>query len=97
MSTVGRPDPAVDPGAQRILSEQVRLLYAQAPLSAVASLIVAPLLTLVAWEVLPHPVLIAWLALLETTILIRLALTFAFQRRSKPDACLLYTSPSPRD
>ncbi len=86
MSTVGRPDPAVDPGAQRILSEQVRLLYAQAPLSAVASLIVAPLLTLVAWEVLPHPVLIAWLALLETTILIRLALTFAFQRRSKPDA-----------
>lgn len=86
MSTVGRPDPVIDPGAQRILSEQVQLLYAQAPLSAVASLIIAPLLALVAWDVLPRPVLIIWLALLETSILVRLALTFAFQRRSPPDA-----------
>ncbi|MBK8750638.1 MAG: GAF domain-containing protein [Candidatus Competibacteraceae bacterium] len=86
MNPVGRPSPTADPATQRIHREQVRLLYAQAPLGAVASLIVAPLLALVAWEVLPHPVLVTWLALLETTILIRLALTFAFQRRSQPDA-----------
>ncbi len=81
-------DPVADPLTQPVYvySEQVRLLYAQAPLGAVASLLVAPLLVLVAWNALPHPVLMIWLAVLETTILIRLGLTFAFQRRPEPDA-----------
>lgn len=75
-------DPAADPVARRIHDEQVRLLYAQAPLSAAASLLVAPLLTLISWQVLPHPVLITWLALLEVIAFARLALTAAFRRRA---------------
>jgi signal transduction histidine kinase len=90
-------DPAADSFVPTVYREQVRLLYAQAPLGAVASLLVAPLLVLVAWNALPHPVLVIWLILLETTILIRLGLTIAYQRRREPEAAVerwadLYTS-----
>jgi len=80
------PEPAADSFAQIVYREQVQLLYAQAPRGAVASLLVAPLLVLVAWNALPHPVLVIWLILLETTLLIRLALTIAFRRRPEPCA-----------
>lgn len=66
--------------AQRIYAHQVRLLYDQAPLGSIASLLIAPMLTLILWEAIPHPVLLIWLALLETTLVIRLGLTIAFQR-----------------
>lgn len=67
---------------QRIRAEQIRLLYAQAPLGAVASLLVALILALALWEAAPRAVLSIWLALLETTILVRLMLVLAFQRRA---------------
>ena len=69
-----------DPLARRIHAQQVRLLYAQAPLGAIASLLIAPMLTLILWEVISHPVLLIWLTLLEVTLLIRLTLTVAFRR-----------------
>ncbi len=78
-------DPTDDLVSRRIHAEQVRLLYAQAPLGALASLFVAPLLAFVLWKTIPSPVLLTWLILLETTIAIRLMLTVAFQRRSDPD------------
>ena len=78
-----RPAPIADPLDQRIRAEQIRLLYAQAPLGAVASLLIAPMLTLALWEVAPRAVLLTWLALLEAAILVRLLLTLAFQRRTR--------------
>ena len=69
-----------DPLARRIHAQQVRLLYAQAPLGSIASLLIAPMLTLILWDVISHPVLLIWLTLLEATLLIRLMLTVAFQR-----------------
>lgn len=76
------PDRPHDLVARRIFVEQVRLLYAQAPLGACASLFVAPMLALILWQVVPRPVLLTWLILLEATIAIRLALAVAFQRHS---------------
>jgi signal transduction histidine kinase len=81
-----RPVPVADPLDRRIRAEQIRLLYAQAPLGAVASLLIAPLLALVLWDAVPSRVLLIWLALLETAILLRLALALAFQRRTRDAA-----------
>jgi signal transduction histidine kinase len=74
-----------DPLTRRIHAQQVRLLYAQAPLGFIPSLLIAPLLTLILWEVIAHPVLLIWLALLEITLLIRIALTIAFHRCPQVD------------
>ncbi|HOW76890.1 MAG TPA: ATP-binding protein [Candidatus Competibacteraceae bacterium] len=65
---------------RRIHAQQVCLLYAQAPMGFIPSVLIAPILTLILWDVIPHQVLLIWLALLETTLLIRIALTVAFQR-----------------
>ena len=78
--------PAAGSLAQRILAEQVRLLYAQAPLDTTASFLIAPMLVLIYWDVVPHAILLIWLALLETTILIRMVLIAAFRRASNLDA-----------
>lgn len=69
-----------------IHGEQVRLLYAQAPLGVVANLFVAPILALVLWDMLPRAVLAIWFLALAAATLGRLALTVAFQRRPDPDA-----------
>ncbi len=81
------PQPsATGPLARRIFAEQIRLLYAQAPLGTVASLLIAPMLALIHWDIVPRAVLLGWLALLEATLLVRLALIVAFQRRRDSDA-----------
>lgn len=79
------PDQSNDPITHRIFTEQVRLLYTQAPLSAIVSLLIAPLLALVLWQAIPRPALLVWLILLETTIAIRLALIFSFQHDTDRD------------
>ncbi len=86
MNALTTPNPATDATARQIRAQQVRLLYEQAPLGAVASLLIAPMLALVVWDALPHAILVIWLAALQTTILVRLALTAAFHRRPDPDA-----------
>lgn len=73
--------PTAKPLARRIFAEQVRLLYVQAPLGTIASLLIAPLLALVHWDIVPHAILLGWLGLLEATVLARLALIAAFRRR----------------
>lgn len=62
-------------------AEQLRLLYAQAPLSIVGGLFAAPLLTLMLWQAIPQPPLLIWLIIVETTIAARFALVMTFQRR----------------
>lgn len=69
-----------------IYGEQVRLLYAQAPLGVVVNLFVAPILVLVLWDMLPRAILAIWFLALAAATLVRLALTVAFQRRPDPDA-----------
>ena len=86
MKTTVPLDPATDPIARLIHAEQVRLLYAQALLGTLASLLIAPILALVLWEVIPRVILLSWLALLETTVLVRLALVIAFQRQPDVDS-----------
>jgi len=70
----------------RVQTEQVRLLYAQAPLGTATSVLIAPLMTLVLWDTLPRVVLVIWFLALAVTILIRLALTAAFQHCPDPAA-----------
>lgn len=84
MNTCIPPERAVAVLDPRTESERVRLLYAQAPLGIIASLLIAPLLVLVLWPVAPRSILVVWLLALEVTVLARLALTRAFQRC--PDA-----------
>ncbi len=79
MNAVAAPNPATDATARQIRAEQVRLLHEQAPLGAAASLLIASLLVLVLWGTLPRAVLVAWVLALAATILVRLALTAAFQ------------------
>jgi len=79
-------NPATDIAARQIRTEQVRLLYQQAPLGVVANLFVAPILVLVLWDTLPRTVLAIWFLALAATTLVRVALTAAFQRRPDPDA-----------
>lgn len=80
--------PATDGAARQIRAQQVRLLYEQAPLGAIASLLVAPILVLATWNAIPRTVLLTWLALLEMAVLVRLALVVAFRRRRDPDAAV---------
>ncbi len=70
---------------QKIYAEQVQLLYAQAPLGTVTSLLIAPLLVWVMWPLIPHVILLIWLVLLESTILARLVLIASFRYRSHLD------------
>jgi signal transduction histidine kinase len=81
-----RLDPPADALDRGVRTEQVQLLYAQAPMGAAASLLAAPLLALVVWDSFPHPVLAGWLVLLAITVLVRLALTVAFRRCPDPGA-----------
>ncbi|GEM_PF-990355 len=78
-------NPSDDGIDRRIYAEQVRLLYAQAPLDTCASLLLTCLLALILWPTIARPALLTWLILLETTLLLRLALILAFQRAPNPD------------
>ena len=86
MNAVATFNPATDATARQIRIEQVRLLYEQAPLGAAASLLIASLLVLILWGTLPRAVLVAWVLALAATILVRLALVAAFQRRPDREA-----------
>ncbi|MDG4596261.1 MAG: ATP-binding protein [Candidatus Contendobacter sp.] len=79
------PEFAADRRPRDLRDEQVELLYAQAPLGIMASLLIAPLLVLTLWNALPWVVLVGWLLALVVTVLIRLALIVAFRRRAVPD------------
>jgi len=80
VNATARVDAASELIQRRIFAEQVRLLYAQAPLSTLANALIAPLLALVLWPVIAHSILLAWLLALETALAIRALLILAFRR-----------------
>lgn len=86
MSASAHLDRLADTLERRVRTEQIRMLYAQAPLGAVTGLLIAPLLVAVLWNALPRMLLLSWLAALELSVLARLALAWAFQRRTETDA-----------
>lgn len=67
-----------------ILAEQVKLLYAHAPLSQVMVLLNAAVLGGVLWPVTSHLVLLAWLCAMATVSLVRLAMVRAYRRAAPP-------------
>lgn len=82
MALAGQPQPD---SLRPIYAEQVRLLYAQAPLSALASLLISPLLVSILWPTISHHALLAWLIALEVTVVMRLGLILAFQHAPHPN------------
>lgn len=68
---------------RRVRTEQIRLLYAQAPLGVAAGLLIAPLLALLIQHYFLLSHLLIWLFLLELSYLGRLALSIVFQRHAR--------------
>ena len=64
-----------------IRSEQLKLVFAQAPLAIVISPMAATTLAIGIWQVADHGAVIAWVALIASMALFRLALVIAFKRR----------------
>lgn len=65
---------------QRIEAQQTRLLYAQASLGALTSMVIAPILAWILWDGMDDATLLTWLILLETSLLVRLLLAVGFRR-----------------
>jgi hypothetical protein len=65
---------------EAIQSEQIRLLYANAPAGFVATELNALLLALALWSMIPPLIIFAWLTYILTVTLLRAALVWRFQR-----------------
>lgn len=89
-STEDKLSPAL---TDRILNEQVRQLYRNAPVSLSVQI---PAMFLMAWmlrTVIPHARLIVWLICIETVFLLRVALVAAYRRsRQSADEAALWKS-----
>jgi MFS family permease len=77
------PNP-VDAVDARVRVQQVALIYQQAPLAVVITLVVAGLIGVMLWDLTDRWRLLAWLALALCIALARLALVLWWKRR--PDA-----------
>lgn len=71
---------------QRVLAEQVRLLYSQASHGFVVTLVIATLLVIGLWKVVDHVWLLVWFGLIGLITLGRYVLVRAYQRASQPNA-----------
>ena len=63
-----------------IRSEQLQLVFAQAPLAIVISPFAAATLAIGIWQVTDHGFTIAWVAVIASIALLRIGLVFAFKR-----------------
>ncbi len=79
MSPLGRP--LTD---NRVLTEQVKLLYVNARQSSVAVLLLAVLCVIILWGKADHQALLLWLAILTSSLFIRFALSQRYY--SRPDS-----------
>ncbi len=68
----------------RVLTEQVKLLYANARQSSIAVLLLAILCVVILWSKADHQALLLWLATLTSSLLIRFALSHRYY--SQPDS-----------
>src|SRR5262249_45348512 len=82
-----RRAPVMAEGSARIMqhtdvirAEQIRLLYANAPVGVVATGLNAGLLALIQWPVIPPPVILIWLTYMLTLTGLRAVLVWRFQR-----------------
>ena len=65
-----------------IYAEQIRLLYANAPASFVATVVNVVLLALIQWPVIASPRLVIWLAAMLALTALRAVVVWRFQRRA---------------
>lgn len=65
---------------EKLYAEQVKLLYAQAPLSMIATAANSVILAVILWNVVSHKALIIWLALSLLLVLFRYQPVRAYQR-----------------
>ncbi len=72
--------PPPDTRHRLIYAEQVRLLYAKAPMAIAANLINAPIVVLVLWNEVRHASLIAWLTYMIMLSMGRVWLTYEYRR-----------------
>jgi signal transduction histidine kinase len=75
-----RATPACLQRCEAIRTEQIRLLYANAPAGFLATALNAVLLALTQWSVIPAPVILVWLAYMLVLTGSRAALVWQFQR-----------------
>ena len=64
-----------------IRDEQLKLVFAQAPLAIVASPMAAAALSVGIWEVADHGLAVAWVLVIASIALFRMSLVVAFKRR----------------
>jgi signal transduction histidine kinase len=65
-----------------IRAEQIRLLYANAPVGFFATALNAILLALLQWQVIPHSIILSWLVYILVLTVFRAVLVWQFQRRA---------------
>ena len=74
--------------AQSIEAQQVRLLYTQAPIGLVASVLNAGIVAFVLWNAVAHPVLIGWFTLIVVVTLSRFMLVRMYRRAAPTADCI---------
>jgi PAS domain S-box-containing protein len=72
--------PSVSHRVQQVEAEQVKLLYTQAPIGFVATVLNAAVVVFVLWGSVASSLLIAWFVLIVTITLSRLALVLRYRR-----------------
>jgi diguanylate cyclase (GGDEF)-like protein/PAS domain S-box-containing protein len=91
-----QPDPQGEPTESEIRSEQVELIYTQAPVALGAALVVALLVTAGLWNVAAHLPLIVWLGIqcaqtvLRTVLILVYRYTRPASRKANPRWALWY-------
>lgn len=87
MTDAGRGPDLID---ARVRAEQVRVIYEQAPLASMISILVGVLLCVVLWHVTDRALLLAWLGTLAVLAVVRWTLVARFRRRplDAPDMAL---------
>ena len=64
-----------------VRDEQLKLVFAQAPVAIVASPMAATALSIGIWEVADHGLAISWVLVIASIALFRMGLVIAFKRR----------------
>src|SRR5262249_20447533 len=81
MSSLTEATPALqDIRGQRVLVEQIRLLYSNANVSSVVTVCVAAILSYLQWAVISHRIVLGWLTYMLVISLARLVLATRYWR-----------------
>src|SRR5687768_3758678 len=86
-------DPKSDLIGQRVLTEQVQVIYKQAPPASLISIVVAGILCFILWPLTEHRLLLGWFAVMATLGVARLGLVFFYRRRKDDTQYLAWERP----